>query len=348
MSTASSQPTIASGPLSADMSAGIVMNGPMPIMFVMFSAVACTKPNRRSRCGCCSVPYVGGLFMEFGGLTPFSRRTQTQTGELGTKPSAPIYRISTDLSLDGRPRGCFRPSPMRGFRQTVRVQVLSSFAACESGGGEIRRGGFLSEHSHRSRFLFARLLGAFLASVELAAAAPAADRAEDRNRMVEDQIRARGVTNPRVLEVMRRVPRHRFVDGNLQDQAYEDHPLPIGHGQTISQPYIVALMTELLELKPGQKVLELGTGSGYQAAVLVGLTTNVYTIEIVQPLYEKALRRLKETGLPEDRVRRADGYLGWEEHAPFDAIVVTAAADHIPPPLLKQLRPGGRMVIPIG
>ena len=143
-------------------------------------------------------------------------------------------------------------------------------------------------------------------------------------------------------------PRHKFVDLNLQDQAYEDHPLPIGHGQTISQPYIVALMTELLELKPGQKVLELGSGSGYQAAVLSGLTTNVYTIEIIQPLYEKALRRLKETGFPEDRVRRGDGYLGWEENAPFDAIIVTAAADHIPPPLLKQLRPGGRMVIPIG
>jgi len=187
-----------------------------------------------------------------------------------------------------------------------------------------------------------------LVTAKLAAASPDADRAGDRNRMVEEQIRARGVTNQRVLEVMRRVPRHKFVDLNLQDQAYEDHPLPIGHGQTISQPYIVALMTELLELKPGQKVLELGSGSGYQAAVLSGLTTNVYTIEIIQPLYEKALRRLKETGFPEDRVRRGDGYLGWEENAPFDAIIVTAAADHIPPPLLKQLRPGGRMVIPIG
>ncbi|TMQ02013.1 MAG: protein-L-isoaspartate(D-aspartate) O-methyltransferase [Verrucomicrobia bacterium] len=194
-------------------------------------------------------------------------------------------------------------------------------------------------------------LAGTLATLLVVLAAPAAEDAQangERNRMVEEQIRARGVTNSVVLEAMRRVPRHQFVEANLRRQAYDDQPLPIGHGQTISQPYIVALMTELLEVKPGQKVLEVGTGSGYQAAVLFEITTNVYTIEIVRPLYEKALRRLKEAGLPESRVRHGDGYFGWEEQAPFDAIIVTAAADHIPPPLLKQLRPGARMVVPIG
>ncbi len=174
------------------------------------------------------------------------------------------------------------------------------------------------------------------------------ERAAERKAMVDEQIHARGVTNKSVLDAMRRVPRHKFVDAEWQRQAYDDHPLPIGHGQTISQPYIVALMTELLGLKPGDKVLEIGTGSGYQAAVLAELTTNVYTIEIVKPLAEQAQQRLKATGLSEANVRPGDGYYGIENRAPFDAIIVTAAADHIPPPLIKQLRPGGRMVIPIG
>jgi protein-L-isoaspartate(D-aspartate) O-methyltransferase len=169
-----------------------------------------------------------------------------------------------------------------------------------------------------------------------------------RQRMVETQIRERGVTNKAVLEAMRRVPRHKFVAASLQGQAYADHPLPIGHGQTISQPYIVALMTELLDLKPGQKVLEVGTGSGYQAGVLAEITTNVYTIEIVRPLAEEAEKRLVGLGFREDQVIHGDGYYGLKEKAPFDAIIVTAAADHIPPPLLQQLRSGGRMVIPIG
>jgi protein-L-isoaspartate(D-aspartate) O-methyltransferase len=175
-----------------------------------------------------------------------------------------------------------------------------------------------------------------------------AERASERTAMVDEQIRARGVTNTVVLQAMTRVPRHKFVEPSWQRQAYEDHPLPIGHGQTISQPYIVALMTELLDLKPGEEVLEIGTGSGYQAAILAEITTNVYTIEIVKPLAEQAQKRLKPLGLDETRVRQGDGYFGIEQEAPFDAIIVTAAADHIPPPLIKQLRPGGRMVIPIG
>lgn len=147
---------------------------------------------------------------------------------------------------------------------------------------------------------------------------------------------------------MRRVPRHQFVAASDQDAAYGDHPLPIGHGQTISQPYIVGLMTESLALKPGDKVLEIGTGSGYQAAVLAQITTNVYTIEIVRPLYEGARKRLLAMKLGPENVRQGDGYFGIAEKAPFDAIIVTAAADHIPPPLLRQLKPGGRFVIPIG
>ena len=167
--------------------------------------------------------------------------------------------------------------------------------------------------------------------------------------MVREQMAKRGVTDKAVLDAMRRVPRHLFVRPSDKDEAYEDHPLPIGHGQTISQPYIVGLMTELLALKPGDRVLEIGTGSGYQAAVLAEITTNVYTIEIVQPLHKEAQKRLLTLSKMEaDRVRPGDGYFGLPDKAPFDAIIVTAAADHIPPPLLRQLRAGGRMVIPIG
>ena len=179
-------------------------------------------------------------------------------------------------------------------------------------------------------------------------AGPGAERAAERKRMVEEQIRARGVKNELVLRAMERVPRHQFVPAALQSQAYGDHPLPIGQGQTISQPYIVALMTELLELKGGEKVLEIGTGSGYQAAVLAEITTNVYTIELLRPLYEEAARRLKAFGFTADRVRLGDGYQGLAEQAPFDAIMVTAAPEQIPPALMKQLRPGGRMVLPVG
>jgi protein-L-isoaspartate(D-aspartate) O-methyltransferase len=177
---------------------------------------------------------------------------------------------------------------------------------------------------------------------------PANPHEERRRHMVERQIEQRGVTNQATLKAMRNVPRHRFVPKHLEDQAYSDHPLPIGHGQTISQPYIVGLMTEMLALKPDDKVLEIGTGSGYQAAVLHAITTNTYTMEIVPELAEQAGPLLADSGLNPGQVRQGDGYFGWEVHAPFDAIIVTAAADHIPPSLLRQLRPGGRMVIPIG
>ncbi|MCD6570825.1 MAG: protein-L-isoaspartate(D-aspartate) O-methyltransferase [Deltaproteobacteria bacterium] len=154
--------------------------------------------------------------------------------------------------------------------------------------------------------------------------------------------------NIRVMDAMSRVPRHEFVPFRLRGVAYENRPLPIGYGQTISQPYIVALMTDLLNVEPNYVVLEVGTGSGYQAAILAELVKDVYTIEIVPQLGESAKERLKRLGYENAVVRIADGYYGWEEHAPFDGIMVTAAAGHIPPPLIKQLKPGGRMVIPVG
>ncbi len=152
----------------------------------------------------------------------------------------------------------------------------------------------------------------------------------------------------RVLGAMRTVPRHVFVPPDLLELAYADRPLPIGHGQTISQPYIVAAMTELLQVGPGDRILEIGTGSGYQAAVLAEIVGRVFTIEIVEPLAEDARERLRRLGYDNVEVRRGDGYYGWEEKAPFQGIVVTAAASHIPPPLLEQLQPGARMVIPVG
>ncbi len=167
-------------------------------------------------------------------------------------------------------------------------------------------------------------------------------------RMVRDQIAARGVRDPRVLAALRKLPRHLFVPPNLQSAAYEDTPLPIGYGQTISQPYIVAFMTEALELKPQDKVLEIGTGSGYQAAVLAELAREVYTIEIVEPLAKSARERLEGLGYSNVHVRAGDGYRGWPEAAPFDAIIVTAAPEQVPPPLLDQLRVGGRLVVPVG
>ena len=166
--------------------------------------------------------------------------------------------------------------------------------------------------------------------------------------MVADQIAARGVADAAVLDAMRCVPRHRFVPARHEGSAYADRPLPIGHGQTISQPYIVALMTQLLEVDPGDAVLEIGTGSGYQAAVLTELTPSVYTIEILAVLGEEAAERLAALGYTTVAARIADGYYGWEEEGPFDGIIVTCAAGHIPPPLLVQLAPGGRMVIPVG
>jgi len=172
--------------------------------------------------------------------------------------------------------------------------------------------------------------------------------ASERSRMVAEQIEKRGVSNPGVLEAMRRVPRHSFIPPELEGQAYEDHPLPIGSGQTISQPYIVAYMTEVLELEPSHKVLEIGTGSGYQAAVLAERVREVYTIEIVAELAGRATRVLRDLGYANVHVRHGDGYAGWPEHAPFDAIMVTAAPDHVPEPLVQQLAAGGRMIIPVG
>jgi len=154
--------------------------------------------------------------------------------------------------------------------------------------------------------------------------------------------------DPRVMQVMRKVPRHEFVPSSERPYAYENRPLPIGYGQTISQPYIVALMTDLLKPQPGDRVLEVGTGSGYQAAVLAGLVKQVDTIEIIKALAASAKERLNRLGYDNVEVRSADGYYGWPEHAPYDGIVVTAAAGQIPPPLIQQLKPGGRMVIPVG
>ncbi|WP_238346166.1 protein-L-isoaspartate(D-aspartate) O-methyltransferase [Luteimonas saliphila] len=169
-----------------------------------------------------------------------------------------------------------------------------------------------------------------------------------RSEMVEQQLATRDIDDPRVLEAMRAVPRHRFVPQALAADAYRDQPLPIGHDQTISQPYIVALMTQLARISPGDRVLEVGTGSGYQAAVLAELDAKVYSIEIVAPLARQAQRVLEELGYRNVVVMAGDGYAGWPEHAPFDAIVVTAAPERIPQPLLDQLRPGGRLVIPVG
>ncbi len=172
---------------------------------------------------------------------------------------------------------------------------------------------------------------------------------QTRQDMVETTIALRGVRDADVLRVMETVPRHEFVLPEYLDRAYADHPLPIGYGQTISQPYIVAWMTELLELKPGEKVLEIGSGSGYQAAVLAELGyVEVYSIEIVPELATIAARRLKELGYSAVHVRYGDGYYGWPDYAPFDAIIVTAAPDHLPAPLAEQLAEGGRLVIPIG
>jgi len=171
--------------------------------------------------------------------------------------------------------------------------------------------------------------------------------AAERQRMVESQIAARGMSDERVLIAARSVPRHEFVPSDMVPLAYQDRPLPIGYGQTISQPYMVAVMTELLALTGGERVLEIGTGSGYQAAILADMGVEVYSVEIVPELYERATATLARLGY-QVHTRRADGYYGWEEHAPYDAIVVTAAPDHIPPPLVQQLKPGGRLVIPVG
>ncbi len=172
--------------------------------------------------------------------------------------------------------------------------------------------------------------------------------AEARERMVREQIAGRGIEDPRVLAALSRIPRHELVPEDVRAHAYEDRPLPIGHGQTISQPFVVAYMTEQLRLRGGERVLEIGTGSGYQAAVLAEIAGEVFSIEIVAPLGERARADLKRLGYKNVHVRIGDGYRGWPEQAPFDAIIVTAAPGHVPQPLIDQLAAGGRLVLPVG
>ena len=200
----------------------------------------------------------------------------------------------------------------------------------------------------RTTVLFFLLTWIFLFPSAHTVASEDAQIIKSRKRMVEHDLKGRDITDAKVLEIMGRVPRHLFVDKSLQSKAYADHPLPIGEGQTISQPYIVALMTQILQVKPGEKVLEIGAGSGYQAAVLAELTDQVYTIEIRASLSQMAAQRLKQLGYEKVKVKYGDGYFGWEEYAPFDAIIVTCAANHIPPPLIKQLKENGRLIIPLG
>jgi len=185
-------------------------------------------------------------------------------------------------------------------------------------------------------------------AVSAGAAESAASRQAERDRMVDTQLVARGITHGPTLDALRKVPRHQFVPANAQGSAYADSPLPIGHGQTISQPFIVAYMTEIAGITRESRVLEIGTGSGYQAAVAAELSDQVYSIEIVPALAERVKATLQDAGYARVHLRAGDGYHGWAEHAPFDVILVTAAAGTIPPPLVAQLKEGGRMVIPVG
>ena len=208
-----------------------------------------------------------------------------------------------------------------------------------------------------TRFTALATAAALVASVAAVPVVSAADFAAERRQMTEDiaalvrETRAevgKEAFDERVMDVIGKVPRHEFVPARQVRYAYDNRPLPIGYGQTISQPYIVALMTDLARTEPGDRVLEVGTGSGYQAAVMAHLANSVYTIEIIEPLGKQATERLRRLGYANVQVRVGDGYHGWPEHAPYDAILVTAAAGHIPPPLVRQLKPGGRMVIPVG
>ena len=203
---------------------------------------------------------------------------------------------------------------------------------------------------NRSAFLVSVLLitSLYLLFTDLSPAMAADPYAQQRKEMIEHDIKGRGIKDKEVLEAMGKIPRQLFVEKSLMKRAYADHPLPIGEGQTISQPYVVALMTEALQLKPTDKVLEIGTGSGYQAAVLAEIVNEVYTIEIRKPLADMATERLEDLGYKNVKVKYADGYFGWKEYAPFDAIIITAAANHIPPPLIKQLNEGGRLILPLG
>ncbi|MBU1185560.1 MAG: protein-L-isoaspartate(D-aspartate) O-methyltransferase [Acidobacteria bacterium] len=199
----------------------------------------------------------------------------------------------------------------------------------------------------RRLFFSSAVLLLTLLSIEGDVAGNENSHAEKRRRMVDEQLRGRDIHDPRVLEAMSVVPRHLFVPSLYRDHSYKDQPLPIAEGQTISQPYIVAFMTQALNIRAGEKVLEVGTGSGYQAAVLAHLTGAVYSIEINQKLAALARRTLDELGYGGVHLKTGDGYRGWEEHAPFDAVIITCAAERIPPPLLQQLGEGGRMILPL-
>jgi protein-L-isoaspartate(D-aspartate) O-methyltransferase len=195
------------------------------------------------------------------------------------------------------------------------------------------------------------LLALFLPALTMCTSPEAGDQgdaAAERRRMVEQQLRGRDIKDLRVLAAMEKVPRHLFVPENVRAQAYGDHPLPIGHGQTISQPYIVAFMTEALDVRPEHRVLEIGTGSGYQAAILGELAGEVYTMEIIEPLAQSARETLERLGYKNVHVRAGNGYEGWPEHAPYDRIMVTAAPEEVPPALVEQLKMGGLMAIPVG
>jgi protein-L-isoaspartate(D-aspartate) O-methyltransferase len=203
------------------------------------------------------------------------------------------------------------------------------------------------------RRLLCAVLSLSLAATGCGAAPQASERRDDsrageRAAMVDEQIAGRGIEDQNVLRAMRKVPRHEFVPADMLPFAYHDYPLPIGHDQTISQPFIVAFMAAALELKSSDRVLEVGTGSGYHAAVMAEIAREVYTVEIVPELAESAAATLERLGYANVKVRAGDGYDGWPEAAPFDAVVVTAAPDHIPEPLIQQLRVGGRMIIPVG
>ena len=229
---------------------------------------------------------------------------------------------------------------------------------------ELGQGGratvYLADHIKHERKLGRKLLLAVAVALNASCGPPPPDQASAstpssqqidfqraRRQMVEEQIEARGVTDPRVLEAMQRVPRHEYVPAEYRAGAYSDRPLPIGLDQTISQPYIVALMTELLQPEPDDRILEVGTGSGYQAAVAAELVSEVYSIEIIPELARSAAERLQRLGVSNVFVRAGDGYLGWPEQSPFDGILVTAGAEHIPQPLVEQLKPGARMIIPV-